>query len=156
MSIPKQKTIDRTHVPHVPNPPRKFISPCSPFLPLGLVDQGMGAIRVWIKNCRMVGNIIRDDVGLTAVTQNWEVVTLPHTWNTVSADQGDHQKDPHYKNGYYRGACWYVRTIDVPADWQGRRVFLRFEAASLVAKAYLNGQPCSGNIAAHLTPFAMN
>ena len=83
---------------------------------------------------------IKEDAGLTAATDNWEAVTLPHTWNTVSADQGDHKKDPHYKNGYYRGACWYVRTIDVPAGWQGKRVFLRFEAASLVAKTYLNGQ----------------
>jgi beta-galactosidase len=58
----------------------------------------------------------------------------------VSADQGDHKKDPHYKSGYYRGACWYARTIDVPADWEGKRIFLRFEAASLVAKTYLNGQ----------------
>jgi beta-galactosidase len=83
---------------------------------------------------------IREDAGLTAPTDNWEAVTLPHTWNTVSADQGDHKKDPHYKNGYYRGACWYERTIDAPADWQGKRVFLRFEAASLVARTYLNGQ----------------
>ncbi len=83
---------------------------------------------------------IKEDAGLTAAVDNWEAVTVPHTWNTVSADQGDHKKDPHYKNGYYRGACWYVRTIDVPSAWQGKRVFLRFEAASLVAKAYLNGQ----------------
>ncbi len=80
------------------------------------------------------------DAGLTAATDSWEAVTLPHTWNTVSADQGDHKKDPHYKNGYYRGPCWYVRTIEAPAAWQGKRVFLRFEAASLVARAYLNGQ----------------
>jgi beta-galactosidase len=83
---------------------------------------------------------IKEDAGLTAATDNWEAVTLPHTWNTVSADQGDHKKDPHYKNGYYRGACWYARTIDAPAGWQGKRVFLRFEAASLVARTYLNGQ----------------
>ena len=83
---------------------------------------------------------IKDDVGLTVATQNWETVTLPHTWNAVSADRGDHQKDPHYKNGYYRGACWYAHTINASADWQGKRVFVRFEAASLVAKTYLNGQ----------------
>ena len=83
---------------------------------------------------------IKNDAGPTVATDNWEPVTLPHTWNTVSADQGDHKKDPHFKNGYYRGACWYVRTIDAPPDWRGRRVFVRFEAASLVAKTYLNGK----------------
>ncbi len=83
---------------------------------------------------------IKDDAGATAATTNWEKVTIPHTWNTVDADKGDHGKDPHYKNGYYRGACWYSRTIDAPAAWKGKRVFVRFEAASLVAKVYLNGQ----------------
>ncbi len=83
---------------------------------------------------------IQNDAGLTAPTDSWTSVTIPHTWNTKPADAGDHKGDPHFKNGYYRGACWYERALDIPADWKGRRVFIRFEAASLVAKAYLNGQ----------------
>ncbi len=106
---------------------------------LGLTASGFGASRL-DQELPDGWKFIKDDAGLTATTDNWEKVTLPHTWNTVSADQGDRKKEPHYKNGYYRGACWYVRTIDAPADWQGKRIFLRFEAASLVAKAYLNGQ----------------
>ena len=107
---------------------------------LGLMASGRGATRT-DQELPDGWKFIKDDAGLTAATDSWETVTLPHTWNTVSADQGDHdKKDPHYKNSYYRGACWYVRTIDVPADWKGKRVFLRFEAASLVARAYLNGQ----------------
>ncbi len=83
---------------------------------------------------------IRDDVGLSAGTDGWQSVTIPHTWNTVSADAGDHHSDPHFKSGYYRGACWYARSLDIPASWRGKRVFIRFEAASMVAKTYLNGQ----------------
>jgi beta-galactosidase len=83
---------------------------------------------------------IRDDAGLAADIGTWQSVTLPHTWNTVAADAGDHADDPHFKSGYYRGACWYARTLDIPADWKGKRVFIRFEAASLVARTYLNGQ----------------
>jgi beta-galactosidase len=84
---------------------------------------------------------IRDDAGLTAPTDTWQSVTIPHTWNTIEADAGDHKGDPHYgKFNYYRGACWYDRTINEPADWQGKRVFIRFEAASIVARAYLTGQ----------------
>ncbi len=83
---------------------------------------------------------IRDDVAIAAPTDQWQSVTIPHTWNTRSADAGDHPGDPHFKNGYYQGACWYARSLDIPAAWQGRRIFIRFEAASLVAKVYLNGQ----------------
>ena len=83
---------------------------------------------------------IKDDAGLTAAPDSWQSVTIPHTWNTKSADEGDHKGDPHFKSGYYRGACWYAKSLDIPAGWQGKRVFIRFEAASLVSKTYLNGQ----------------
>jgi beta-galactosidase len=85
---------------------------------------------------------IKEDAGLTAPTDSWTSVTIPHTWNTKSEDAGadTNRKEPNLKDGYYRGACWYARSLDIPADWKGRRVFIRFEAASLVAKVYLNGQ----------------
>ena len=85
---------------------------------------------------------IREDAGLTAPTDSWQSVTVPHTWNTIEADAGDHPGDPHYKDHYYRGACWYDRTVDIPADWLNKRflrVFIRFEAAALVSKTYING-----------------
>lgn len=83
---------------------------------------------------------IKEDAGLTAGTDAWQDVTIPHTWNTKSADSGDHRGDPHFKYGYYRGGCWYAKSLDIPAEWRGKRVFIRFEAASLVARTYLNGQ----------------
>jgi beta-galactosidase len=83
---------------------------------------------------------IQDDVGPTAPADAWQSVNIPHTWNTKSADAGDHRGDPHFKYGYYRGACWYVRPLDIPAAWSGKRVFIHFEAASLVAKTWVNGQ----------------
>ncbi len=83
---------------------------------------------------------IRDDAGLAAATDGWQMVTIPHTWNTKGADAGDRHADPHFKSGYYRGACWYARSLDIPADWRGKRVFIRFEAASLVAKTWINGR----------------
>ena len=82
----------------------------------------------------------KDDAGLAAAPGSWQSVTIPHTWNTKSDDEGDHKGDPRFKPGYYRGACWYAKSLDIPADWQAKRVFIRFEAASLVSKTYLNGQ----------------
>ena len=61
---------------------------------------------------------------------NWKSVTTPHTWNTKS--------DPPKKD-YYRGPGWYRKTFVANEEWKGKRVFIRFEAASLVAQVYLNG-----------------
>jgi beta-galactosidase len=48
--------------------------------------------------------------------------------------------NPTILGGDFRGAGWYARTLDVPAAWQGKRAFIRFEAASIVADVYLNGE----------------
>ena len=82
---------------------------------------------------------IGQDAGVSAPTGAWTDVTLPHTWNALDAQKG-RAGNPGLPAGYYRGVGWYARMLDVPAAWQGRRVFVRFEAASIVAKAYLNGE----------------
>ena len=59
----------------------------------------------------------------------WQAVSIPHNWGWEKAQQG---KD------YYRGPGWYRRELDIAPE-TGKRYFLRFEAASLVADVYLNG-----------------
>ena len=60
----------------------------------------------------------------------WQPVTLPHTWNAQDALPGD---------AMYQGPGWYRKEFNAPPDWQGRRAFLRFGAASLAADVYVNG-----------------
>ena len=36
---------------------------------------------------------------------------------------------------------WYARTIDVPADWRGRRVRLSFDGVDYAASFFVNGEP---------------
>lgn len=61
----------------------------------------------------------------------WQPVSLPHCWGWEQAQKGD--------TNYYRAPGWYRCGLDVkPAA--GRRYFLRFEAASLVAEVFVNGQ----------------
>ena len=60
---------------------------------------------------------------------NWQTVSLPHNWGWEQAQAG---KD------YYRGPGWYRRELDILPQ-NGRRYFLRFEAASQVADVFLNG-----------------
>jgi beta-galactosidase len=82
---------------------------------------------------------IQQDAGPAASPQDWASVSVPHTWNATDAQRGT-RGNPGIKGGYFRGPCWYQRSIDVPADWAGKRVFIRFEAASIVATVYLNGE----------------
>ena len=74
-----------------------------------------------------------DPEGASAVgfpDDSWDSLTLPHTWNTQDAVPG---------NSVYQGPGWYRKEFPAPADWKGHRVFIRFEAASLVARVFLNG-----------------
>ncbi|MGC3988843.1 MAG: hypothetical protein QM796_03995, partial [Chthoniobacteraceae bacterium] len=82
---------------------------------------------------------VKQDAGVQAPVDQWEAVTVPHTWNALDGQLGK-IRNPTDPNGYYRGACWYERALKVPTDWQGKRVFIRFEAAALVARVYLNGE----------------
>ena len=63
-------------------------------------------------------------------TSRWMTVRLPHTWNTT--DLFDDVP------GYHRGAAWYRREFDVPTEWRGKRIVLRFEAAAQVATVWVN------------------
>jgi beta-galactosidase len=64
------------------------------------------------------------------IDSNWQTVSIPHNWGWEQAQVG---KD------YYRGPGWYRRELAVTPE-TGKRYFLRFEAASLVADVYLNGK----------------
>jgi beta-galactosidase len=81
---------------------------------------------------------IRRDAGLGAtVDSQWQAVSLPHTWNNLDGQNGA-AADPGLPDGYYRGAGWYERQLQLPSDAAGRRVFVRFEAVSIVSDVYLN------------------
>jgi len=107
---------------------------------------------------------LKGDADIAASPASWEKITIPHTWNALDGQEGPaavtdkveeatdaiaatearkaakkETQDPHFKKGYYRGACWYERALDIPAEWRGkRRVFIRFDAASTVARTYIN------------------
>ena len=61
----------------------------------------------------------------------YDRVDLPHTWNAGDALSG--------KPDYKRGIGNYRKTITVPDDWKGKRVFIRFEGVNKVADMFVNG-----------------
>lgn len=63
-------------------------------------------------------------------SDNARFVSLPHTWNTDALSEGGTLRQT---TGYYR------RTLFVPAEWQGKRLFLRFGGVMSVADVFVNG-----------------
>jgi beta-galactosidase len=62
---------------------------------------------------------------------SWASVSLPHTWNNLDGEGAD-------KN-YYRGVGWYRTHYVLDKSLAGRRLFLKFDGASLVTDVYVNG-----------------
>lgn len=58
-----------------------------------------------------------------------EQVNLPHTWNNHDMQMG---------RDFYQGGGRYEKTIDVPAGWKDKRVFIKFEGVGSVADVYVN------------------
>ena len=63
-------------------------------------------------------------------SDNARFVSLPHTWNTDALSEGGTLRQT---TGYYR------RTLFVPTEWQGKRLFLRFGGVMSVADVFVNG-----------------
>jgi beta-galactosidase len=92
--------------------------------------------------------VLADHAGLESpdylTRQGWQMVNLPHTWNTT--DTFDDVP------GYHRGVGWYRREFNVPAEYRGKRLFLRFEAVAQVGIVWVNGK-LLGEHKGAFTPF---
>jgi beta-galactosidase len=72
-----------------------------------------------------------DEQVLSASDEDWETVSLPHTWNAQDAASLN-------ASSYKRGIGWYRLSFKSPSE--GARHWLEFGAASLVADVWLNGE----------------
>lgn len=61
---------------------------------------------------------------------DWEMLNLPHTWNT----------DAYTVKDYHQGTGWYRHALTIPAAWQAKRLYLCFEGAGKAATLYINGK----------------
>ncbi len=70
----------------------------------------------------------------------WERVNIPHTWNAEDCT-GTAVKSAAYSEGYFRGACCYVRRVVLSHDqYYGRRVFIEFAGANTCTILFVNGK----------------
>jgi len=63
---------------------------------------------------------------------DWNWVNLPHTWNNIDGQDGGAD--------YYRGTCYYAKSIDKMELPESEQYYLEFEGANASAKVYLNSK----------------
>ncbi len=67
-----------------------------------------------------------------AMPLNWEFVNLPHTWNAIDGQDGD--------NDYYRGTCYYVKTLNKSELPEADRYYLEFQGANSITEVFVGGK----------------
>ncbi len=67
-----------------------------------------------------------------AMPENWVWVNVPHSWNAIDGQDGG--------NDYYRGTCYYAKTVERHELPQTDRLYLEIKGANSSAKVYLNGE----------------
>jgi beta-galactosidase len=60
----------------------------------------------------------------------WDAIGLPHSFSAPYFQSKD----------FYTGYGWYRKSLDVPASWSGKRLFLEFDGAFQDAEVFVNGQ----------------
>lgn len=85
----------------------------------------------------------------------WTTVSAPHTFNDT--DTFDNWSLPGHRGEQeqWSGRTWYRKFFDAPAAWQGKRIFIEFEAVRQVAEVYLNGVKL-GTAKGGFTPFGFD
>ena len=84
---------------------------------------------------------------------NWDAVRIriPSPWNVNGfawngLEGPDHRDFPSYPAAWNEvREAWMQRTVRVPADWAGDRIFLHFEAVAGKAQVFVNGQKVAEN-----------
>jgi len=61
---------------------------------------------------------------------NWSNIAIPHTWNNEDAMD----ETP----GFYRGACWYRRSVFIGNEAKDKISIINFEGANQVVELYVN------------------
>jgi len=92
---------------------------------------------------RFVKGDIENASNIDFYVNDWDEISLPHTWNAFDVQSGGGKKCGilrHGDPGYYRGVGWYRRELSFPYDYETKRIFINFEAAGSVVDVYLNGK----------------
>jgi beta-galactosidase len=70
----------------------------------------------------------------------WTNVSAPHTYNDVDTFNNWSIRGHHGEQNQWGGRTWYRKSFTLPQAYEGKKVYIEFEAVRQVAEVYLNGQ----------------
>jgi beta-galactosidase len=118
------------------------VHPLSLILSLIVTGTSLGAARLTL-NFNPDWRFIKDDPAGASAPQfddrAWSVVSAPHTYNDVDTYDDWSVAGHRGEGNQWGGRTWYRKTFVAPTDWNGRKVFVEFEAVRQFAEVYLNG-----------------
>ncbi len=80
---------------------------------------------------------IKDGQSVSLNDSRWQSVDVPHDWSV----RGQYSPSLASCTGYLPGGIgWYRKTINVPQDKDGQKVYLYFEGVYNRSEVYINGQ----------------
>lgn len=86
---------------------------------------------------KFILNDIKDGQSKSLNDSRWSIVDLPHDWSV----KGQLSPTLASATGYLPGGIgWYRKTINIPQDKQGEKIYLYFEGVYNRSEVYVNGQ----------------
>ncbi|QEI14051.1 glycoside hydrolase family 2 protein [Cellvibrio japonicus] len=85
------------------------------------------------------------DLATAQAHSAWEKVDVPHTPRI----------EPLIVNDQFQGDAWYKKTLTPEANWKGKHISLKFEAAMNVAEVWVNGEKLTRHLGGYL-PFSVD
>ena len=71
----------------------------------------------------------------------WETVSLPHTWNCIDSYRAYISHGGGDQSEKMFGVGWYRKHFKLPANADGKKVFVAFEGMRQAGRFFLNGRP---------------
>lgn len=69
---------------------------------------------------------------------NWSNVDIPHDWSFENGISKDGAQKAN--GGYFSGGIgWYRKNIEMPADWNGKCIYLEFDGVYMNSEVWING-----------------
>lgn len=99
---------------------------------------------MWRFTIDSTGNGIKDNWQNGIPSQVTREVKVPHTWNIEPGTED------------YFGKAWYQKDVEIPTQWAGKSIYLKFAAVYHDAIVYLNGQKVGEHLHAGYTPFTFD